>query len=80
MLTDENAMYMTAYDMRCQIRCNFIIKQLVQKISALNEYEVTDCRIQDLIGYMSMNRPLLQTFQQQVAAFLTAIDEMMIYL
>ncbi len=35
---DENAMYSTSYDIQCWIRYNFIIKQPVQKISALIEF------------------------------------------
>ena len=34
---DENEMYWTSYDIWCQIRCNFIIKQSVQNIGALIE-------------------------------------------
>ncbi len=35
MLTDENAMYSISYFMWCQIRCKFVVKQPLQKISAL---------------------------------------------
>ncbi len=37
MHTDENTMYSTSYNMRCWIRCKFVIKQPVQKIGALFE-------------------------------------------
>ena len=34
---DKNPMYSSSYDIQCRIRCNFVIKQPVQNVSALIE-------------------------------------------
>ncbi len=37
MLNDENVLYLTLYNMLCQIRCNFIMKQLLPKNPQTNK-------------------------------------------
>ncbi len=71
MLTDENAYLLMktqciwhCINMWCQLRCNFVIKQLVQNKCIDQIYiKVNNGIIQDQIDKMSMNQPFANIFQ-----------------
>ena len=68
MLTDSNAMYSTLYDMKCWIRCNFVIKTTGTKISALIESisKRSNYGIWRWMDEMSMNQHLQSVIQFKI--------------
>ena len=57
--SDENAMYSTLYDKQLLIKCNFVIKQPLQKARDLIEsIKVIKGRIWDRMDKISMNQAL----------------------
>ena len=61
MVSDENAMYSASYDKQCWIRCNFVIKQPLQKTSALIDYKMLDVSHAAVIYVIATVRDPLKT-------------------
>ncbi len=80
MLTDENAMYSTSYNMRRWIRRNFVINQTTgTKNLHWLSIKVIDHRIPDQMSKMSMNRPLtVQGYGQCLDQYFQFVKDMVL--